>query len=218
MSGLVAVFVDGDNLPAAFAGRIFQAASAYGTVVLARVYGNEKALGDWGGQSCFEFVYCGSGKNASDIKIAIDVTEYVLTRGVQTVLLGSSDADFTHLARFVRARHIHVVGMGEDKTRSELRAACSEFRVVAKTQPKARAAVPKLSEMDIKVVDLLADAGPHGMRITQLGGLMYQRHNTRISSRPEKTWRAYLSKHAALFDLDPRGPDARVRLRAGAKA
>lgn len=124
MSGLVAVFVDGDNLPAAFAGRLFQAASAYGTVVLARVYGNEKALGDWGGQSCFEFVYSGSGKNASDIKIAIDVTEYVLTHGVQTVLLGSSDVDFTHLARFVRARHIHVVGMEEDKTRSELRAAC----------------------------------------------------------------------------------------------
>lgn len=54
-----------------------------------------------------------------------------------------------------------------------------------------------------------------GMRIAALGPLMHARHGTRISTFPERTWRAYLAARPELYFLDPRGPEARVRLRVG---
>lgn len=212
--GAVAVFVDGDNLPAVFAGRIIRAAQSLGSISVARVYGNESSLVQWADKPSFHFVFSGSGKNASDVLIAIEATEHVLLREVETVLLCSSDADFSHLARFIRARGIHVIGMGEEKTRPAMRWACSEFQVLVAEPPCAQSN-PRLSDLDTKVVGLLAGAGRKGLPVTLLGGMMYQRHKTRITTRPEKTWRAYLSKHADLYDLDPRGPEAHVRLKSG---
>jgi hypothetical protein len=42
---------------------------------------------------------------------------------------------------------------------------------------------------------------------------MHVQHGIRISTFPEKTWRSYLQARPALFDLDPRGPEAMVRFR-----
>jgi hypothetical protein len=39
-------------------------------------------------------------------------------------------------------------------------------------------------------------------------------HGVQISTLPEKKWRTYLSARPALYELDPRGPDAHVRFKA----
>ena len=55
--------------------------------------------------------------------------------------------------------------------------------------------------------------GGKGMRIADLAPKMSVTHGTRISAYPESNWRSYLTKRPALFDVDPRGPDAMVRYR-----
>jgi hypothetical protein len=40
---------------------------------------------------------------------------------------------------------------------------------------------------------------------------MRTQHNTVISHHPEGNWRGYLTKRKSLFELDARGPEARVR-------
>ncbi len=51
------------------------------------------------------------------------------------------------------------------------------------------------------------------MRITDLNPIMRAKHGTLISEMPEKSWRAYLTKRNALYEIDPKGPDAKVRLK-----
>jgi hypothetical protein len=44
---------------------------------------------------------------------------------------------------------------------------------------------------------------------------MRTRHGVSIGAYPEKTWRGYLEARPQVFVLDPKGPEARVRLRPG---
>lgn len=215
MTDLVAVFVDGDNLAASHADRIWGAAQNLGTVAVARVYGTQTALMNWSDAPTFQFVYAGCGKNASDVLMAVEVTEYVLSHPVQAVVLASSDSDFTHIARFVRARGHHVIGMGKEDTGEAMKSACSAFHALCPAIPAA-ARQTHLSKTDRKATGILREGGKTGIPMAQFGSLMYQRHNTPISATGHKTWRDYLSKRPSLYDLDPRGKDARVRLRPGA--
>ena len=50
-----------------------------------------------------------------------------------------------------------------------------------------------------------------GIRIADLSARMRAAHRTRISTFAERTWRAYLAARPLLYELDPRGPEARVR-------
>jgi len=49
------------------------------------------------------------------------------------------------------------------------------------------------------------------MRIMDLARNMHIQHGVKISTYPEKTWRAYLAARPDLYELDPRGPEAMVR-------
>ena len=42
---------------------------------------------------------------------------------------------------------------------------------------------------------------------------MKNAHGVKISELPEKRWRSYLAVRPALYDLDPKGPEALVRFR-----
>ena len=52
-----------------------------------------------------------------------------------------------------------------------------------------------------------------GLLLTDLNTRLQRKHQTAISQRSEKTWRAYLLARPDLFVCDPKGPQARVRLR-----
>lgn len=216
MTDLVAVFVDGDNLAVSNADRILREARSLGTVAVARVYGTHNALQNWKDDPAFQFVYAGSGKNAADVLIAVDVTEYVLSHPVRAVVLATSDSDFTHIARFVRSKGRHVLGIGKDETGESMKNACSAFQVLRLDPPRA-VNPTHLSEMDKKAAGILREGGKTGMPMARFGTLMYQRHNTRISTIDEKNWRDFFSKRPDLYDLDPSGKDAHVRLRSCAE-
>ena len=215
MSSKVAIFVDGDNLSSNHSSAIIGVGKSHGIVSLAKVYGNEGSLNHWANCHEFQFVYSGSGKNASDLHLAIEVTEFTLVQSLDVVLLCTSDSDFVHLARRLRERSIHVVGCGEAKTNEKFKSACSDFHVLDTCAEKVCEVVhnPKVSNLDLQIRAIISENSKQGMgmRLSDLAPTMHSKHGTRISHYPERTWRGYLAKRKSLFDLDPRGPNAMVR-------
>lgn len=127
---------------------------------------------------------------------------------------------------------MHVLGLGEEKAPKFFRMACSAFTVLKNREPAApkvskpvaaikaaaqpaEAAVYEVSELDRKIRGVIGNhgLGKQGIKIHQLSLEMRNLHGTLISKTPEKSWRAYLTKRPALFDIDPRGPEAMVRYR-----
>lgn len=226
MSKRVAVFVDGENISAEHADTILSVASAEGVADFVRVYGNAVVLPKWDGRPGFRFIHSGTGKNATDILLAIQAMEAALGGSFATVVIASSDRDFTHLVTRVREMRITVIGVGEGKAAEQFRAACSRFETIASKTTKAAdkpAPAPsrpdsgeiKVGALDLKLRDFIKanSKSGQGVPVHQLGAMMHARHGIRISTHPEKTWRNYFLGRPSLFDLDPKGPEAKVRFK-----
>jgi uncharacterized protein (TIGR00288 family) len=222
MAKSVAVFVDGENISAKHAPEIMQIAKHHGPVNVCRVYGNAVLLPRWAEVPGYRLIHSGTGKNAADMLLAIEALELVITEGISTVIIASSDQDFIHLVTRLRERGVTVIGVGEVKTPSMFRAVCQEFELVGGEEPqqKPTAQACKLagiSDLDLKIRKIIAAGSTkgEGVRINILG-TMHAKHGIKISTLPERTWRKYLSARPNLYDLDPPGPDAKVRFKAQA--
>lgn len=136
---------------------------------------------------------------------AIDAVDLWHARAFDTVLLVTSDGDFRHLATWLRERGARVVGMGEAKAPEGFRAACSDFHdlIVAPSMAPA--------DFDARVHEVVARSRPDGIRVADLNVSMHRAEGFRISDSPEGNWRGWLANRPALFALDPKHADARVR-------
>jgi len=215
----VAVFVDGDNVQADHAGAILRTSAAYGRAAVQRVYGNLRQMPRWDAVPGFRLVHSGGGKNATDLLIAIDVMELAARREVATFVIVSSDRDFAHLAARLREHMFTVVGIGEAKAPAGFRLSCTRFQelpalVPAEPLPAARPAQAPTA-LDLQIRAMIAERGRKGLglAVTELSIAMHDAHGFRIGSTPYRSWRAYLVAKPALYDLDPRGPEACVRVR-----
>ncbi len=228
MSLRVAVMVDGENVSPAHAGRIRVSAAGHGVADVMRVYGNATRLAAWAAQPGYRLIHSGDGKNAADILLAIETMELALTDAARTFVLVSSDGDFSHLALRLRERGLRVIGMGGAHAPPHFRAACAAFEFLESkaqaAQPVAAPAVPKVRPapqappvtiLDHQIRQVIQETGESrkGIPIVLLSQQMQKRHETRISTLKCKNWRAYLTARGHLYDLDPKGPDAKVRLR-----
>jgi len=215
----VAVFVDGDNISANHADEILSRASGLGRADAIRVYCNASQTSDWLVAASFRLIHAGAGKNGADLLLSIDAMELALLGGFDAFAVASSDGDFTHLAQRLRERGLHVLGLGEDKAPESFRLACTEFVVLnsgsKKHQQETSHAGGGPSALDQKIRTMIAQHSKKGlgMRLSDLAPKMHLAHGTRISTHPERNWRRYLSNRPALYDIDPRGPDATVRFR-----
>jgi len=208
MSGRCAVLVDGDNIAAKHEPFIRRVAVANGATDIRRVYADTAKRKDWCEVHGFRLMHAGTGKNGADILLSIDAMEFALRDGIDAFVIASSDADFSHLAMRLRELGSRVIGIGEPKTPAAFQRACTGFELI---EPAQGAVEP--TDMDRKIRAVIAEHSTNGagMRIAELAPKMHQRHGLRISTLPERTWRAYLSRRRALYDLDPRGTDAMVR-------
>lgn len=222
----IAVLVDGDNISARHFAQVIAAASGLGRVDIARVYAAANRPSDWLTLPGYRLMHAGQGKNAADVLLCIDAMELALVGGLETFVIATSDGDFTHLAQRLRERGQHVLGLGEEKAPMSFRLACTDFVLLnplskctaepEKTEPVAPPAKPAdKSKLDLDIRSIIAKNSQKGagMRITDLSAVMYKEHGVRISKYPERSWRGYLSKRPTLYDLDPRGPEAKVRFR-----
>ena len=209
----VALLIDGDNISHEQAGRILTRAGKYGDTVIRRVYGNATHLPGWNVAPGFHFRHAGSGKNASDMHLAVEAMDLMLTARADVLVVASSDRDFSHLATLLREQGRSVVGIGEAKACEAFRKTCTTF--VELPSASAVAAPPaKQTNFEQKVISLVRKEDPPGLTIALLSTRMQAAHKLKISDEGEKNWRTWLVARPALFDCDPRGPQARVRLKA----
>lgn len=213
MTNQVALLVDGDNIGSHHAARLLGGAKGAGRLDIARVYTDASRPTGWLTASGYKVVHAGSGKNAADVLLAIEAAELAIERGIETFVLASSDGDFSHIARWLRERGCDVIGRGEDKAPAHFRAACTSFMNLPAPQPQARSVPVTLVD---QVKGLIKTHGQKGSAIclADLARKMHKQHGTLISQQPERTWRAFLSARPQFFDVEPRGPAARVKLRS----
>jgi NYN domain len=210
----VALLVDGDNLSHSHAGALIVKSAPHGALTIKRVYGNMATHPGWQAAPGFRCIHSGTGKNASDLLLAIEATSLMLSQQADVLIIASSDGDFSHLAHHLTERGHQVIGLGEAKTPMHFQKSCSRFHLIG-TPPPRKPDPPQvqLDQLVQKARDLVA-AEPEGMPITLLSTRMSKDNAVQISLTPHRTWRAFLTSHSAIFTCDPKGPDARVRLKA----
>jgi hypothetical protein len=209
-----ALLIDGENISADHCKAVMDVASEYGEPTIRRVYGNVQQIAKWEAIPGLRVIHTSTGKNVTDMMLVIDAMALVLEGGLRTVIIASSDRDFRHLADNLRERGVTVIGVGEHKASAVFRAACTRF-VELKSEALTLPALPKAPRpemLDAMIRDLIATQPGGRIRVAALNVLMYHQHGIKISTYPQKTWRAYLGARANLFVCDPRGPDAAVRL------
>lgn len=130
----VAVLVDCDNTTPEILEYALRVVAQFGRVVLRRGYGNHSTLANKWQEAlvrlaftpCLQYQYA-SGKNTSDIALALDAMEALFDRRADYFCLVTSDSDFAYLCRKLRERGATVCIVGEAKTPAALRNASDQF-------------------------------------------------------------------------------------------
>ena len=146
----VAVLVDCDNTSPEILEYTLRVVAQFGRVVLRRGYGNHTTLANKWQEAlvrlaftpCLQYQYA-SGKNTSDIALALDAMEAMFDNRADTYCLVTSDSDFAYLCRKLRERGATVHIVGEAKTPDALRNASDQFFEWQKPEAQAAAEFPE---------------------------------------------------------------------------
>lgn len=130
----VAVLVDCDNTVPEVLEHALKVVAQFGRVVLRRGYGNHSTLTNRWQEAlvrlaftpCLQYQYA-SGKNTSDIALALDAMEALFDGRADTFCLVTSDSDFAYLCRKLRERGATLYIVGESKTPVALQNASDQF-------------------------------------------------------------------------------------------
>lgn len=217
MTRRAALLVDGDNVSAAYQDEIHKIGTQFGRLDIVRVFLNAQINSLWHDATAYRLVHTGTGKNATDLMLAIDAMEFALRGNIEVMVIASSDGDFVHLHHRLREYGLTTVGIGEAKAPGSIRGACSEF-IELSSAPNRKQVTPANGagkDLDCKIRKIIAanSVNGAGMRLTILGAKMHRQYSIKISEHKERTWRGYLSARPNLYDLDPAGPDAHVRFK-----
>lgn len=145
--GRVAVLADCDNTSPEILEHALRVVAQFGRVVLRRGYGNHATLANRWQEAlvrlaftpCLQYQYA-SGKNTSDIALALDALEALFDDRADTFCLVTSDSDFAYLCRKLRERGATVHIVGEAKSPDALRNASDQFFEWQPPEPAAAAA------------------------------------------------------------------------------
>jgi hypothetical protein len=131
----IVVLIDADNAQVGKLRTIMAEIVAHGHIIVKRAYGDwsNQSLKNWKEELNYlaiqpiqQFSYT-SGKNSTDIVMAIDAMDLLHSGKYDTFVLVSSDSDFTSLASRLKSSEIYVYGIGEKKTPQAFRNACDDF-------------------------------------------------------------------------------------------
>ena len=162
----IALLIDADNSPSAKIGLILNELSTYGETSIRRAYGNwkkqelrgwEELLHEHAIRPMQQFDYS-KGKNASDMAMVIDALDLLYSDRPEAFGIVSSDADFTPLVMYLRAKGAAVYGFGGQKTPEPFVNACSRFLYLDKLAVAAAA-------VDIDTGELTRDEGASTVRV-----------------------------------------------------
>lgn len=131
----IAVLIDADNAQLTKIKPVLDEISTHGRIVVKKAYGDwqNPVLKNWETELKRlaikpeqQFAYT-TGKNATDISMAIGAMDLLYTETYDAFVLISSDSDYTPLAIRLRESGVYVFGAGEEKTPQSFRNACDDF-------------------------------------------------------------------------------------------
>ncbi len=139
----VAVLIDFENVGLNSIQWLFDQLSDIGRVIVKRAYADWSQAGksrdkllELGIEPIHLFHNTQSGKNASDIRLAIDAVELLYQAPVDTFVIVSSDSDFVPLVSKLRASGKTVIGGGRQATVSRtLVLSCDKYFYLDQAQP-----------------------------------------------------------------------------------
>ena len=158
----VAILVDGENIGARWATALLDQACVYGAPTVRRVYGKQEHIVEWSDYG-FRLQATRPGKNSADLLLCVEAMSLALREAFHTILIASSDRDFSYLAEHLRELGHHVVGLGETKAPQAFRACCSEFIELIDAAPSANAnsVGPEAKLPATKIIPLIRAILPH---------------------------------------------------------
>ena len=212
----VAVLVDCDNTSPEILEYALSVVAQFGRVVVRRGYGNYQTLANKWQEAlvrlaftpCLQYQYA-SGKNTSDIALALDAFEDLFERRADTYCLVTSDSDFAYLCRKLRERGATVCIVGEEKTPDALRNASDKFFEYQPPESEAqKKALPKPVQKQrpkslLAAVALLAAESAEGW--VHLGSLGSYLRRSDPSFTPKKYG------HGGLLEMVETYPDLQTR-------
>ena len=241
----VALLIDADNL----SGDVIEQAvehllKLYGAVHFRRAYSSPQKVIEhtelFRRHSIRPMVNVPTGKNSTDIALAVDAIDLAISESPDVVVIASSDSDYAPLAQRLREKGCRVLGIGQaGKTGSESPLAYDEF--IDLTHRKSRAIAPSAGDArptrarpPAARVRLPAPSAPAPAPVAlppevasilqavpalrsgaalQLGevGEALRRHEMLTSKRASAS--GFLKRHAAHFELLPSDRPRTVRYR-----
>ena len=143
----IAVFIDADNVnDTSLLKEAMEKISFFGRISLKKAYGDwtKPCLSPWK-QASMDYAinlvmqadYV-SGKNVSDIKIAIEAMDALHSGIYDGIALVSGDSDFTPLAMRIHERGLFVLGLGTSLAIQPLRKAFDEYIVLGEAKPSPK--------------------------------------------------------------------------------
>lgn len=131
----LALLIDADNIRSDFLPVIFRETSALGTVTIKRVYGHfaSSTMNAWQpllhrhALTPVHIPPAVTGKNATDMKLAIEAMDLLHRGQLEGFCIASSDSDFTTLASRIREDGVSVYGFGEQKASEAFVSSCDRF-------------------------------------------------------------------------------------------
>jgi len=239
-SARIAVLADCDNSSPEALAYALSLVPASARVVLRQGYGNDATTEKqrWRealNRQAFTFFHqFGTGKNASDIALAVDALELLLEGRADTFYLLTSDADFAALCRKLRARGATVFIVGKAETSPMLCEACDGFYLFppapvsrqatlaqplaqAVAKPPAPAAEENLTKRQeqtlIAAVAALAPSNPDGWVAMQpLGHYLHTQLGFSAKAHGYSSVAKMIRKCSALH-AEPENHPTRVRLK-----
>ena len=175
----VAVLVDCDNTSPEVLEHALRVVAQFGSVVLRRGYGNHATLANKWQEAlvrlaftpCLQYQYA-SGKNTSDIALALDALEALFDDRADTFCLVTSDSDFAYLCRKLRERGATVHIVGEAKTPDALRNASDQFfewvKPASPAEPATAGALQAQKPVDPKPAASKAEAPKPAAKRTEV--------------------------------------------------
>jgi uncharacterized protein (TIGR00288 family) len=144
----IALLIDADNLTIdVMEQAVKQLLAEHGALHVRRAYCTAESAQK--NQAVFKrlgirpMVNLASGKNSTDIALAVDAIDLVLTERPDIVVIASSDSDFTPLVARLREKGCRVLGIGQDgKTGDETQTAYDAFTVLAHRKRSAAVKEP----------------------------------------------------------------------------
>ncbi len=195
----IALLIDADNASPGDLEAALTILGDLGTVNIRRIYGNWKKTGlsGWAKivhrhalepQQAFDIT---KGKNATDMKMAIDAMDLLYTGTVDGFGLMTSDSDFMPVAMRLRQNGLPVYGFGTARAPEGFRQACTRFIDLSNlSEDGEEQDKGDKPEVDLELIHLLGDAWKASKRDKQ-GFASLSEMGQRVANRSSFDARSY---------------------------